>query len=98
LCSQPESRFDRAIARPFDGFTRRSRGIFRNAGQTSHTYGFLGPGKLVQEAVNIRAAIAGNQPPAEQRNPHCYDNEITGQGQLERSEGEIETEIWPINR
>ena len=26
-----------------------------------------------------------------------HDNEITGQGQLERSEGEIETEIWPVN-
>ena len=51
----------------------------------------------VSKDLTSALRFAGNQSLAERRNPLCYDNEITGQGKLERSEGEIETEIWPID-
>jgi len=44
------------MARPVTVYLR-SCGILRNAGQTSPSHGFFGPGKLVQEAVNSRAAL-----------------------------------------
>jgi uncharacterized protein YjbJ (UPF0337 family) len=49
----------------------------------------LGPGKLVQEAVNMRAAMAGNQPPAERRNPIVMTTKLQIKGSWNEVKGKL---------